>query len=160
MARVVMIVAAACLAAAAAGAMSCSIVSSFLSPAHGQQICGLDYYNGHLYHVGSMLPAGVYETDLTGSVISSFDTLDGGGYIEVDNDVISMARASPTATVFLLTTTGSITASYPLSFQPRGMTKQGDWWWFTVHTSGKSLVYKTTTSGSVITSFPTQCYAL
>jgi len=42
------------LGAAVAGAMNCSIISSFQSPAAGQQPMGIDYYNNRLYHAGSV----------------------------------------------------------------------------------------------------------
>jgi hypothetical protein len=153
-ARVVITVAAACLAAAAAGAMTCSIVSSFLSPAAGQQILGLDYYNGHLYHSASMGFHLVYETDLMGSVISSFEPPHGTSYLEVDADGIWMGMHSPEQLLFRMTTTGRITASYPLSFRPIGITRQGDWLWFTLQWSPNMPICKTTTVGSVIASYP------
>jgi len=152
MSRIAIITSAALLAAAAAGAMNCSIVSSFQVPGVDSQVLGLDYYGGKLYFAATMLP-NVYITDFTGSLLSSFTPPWNICGIEVDSGGMWLVGYTPSY-VYRATTSGSILSSFPHNYESLcGVTSQGDSLWFTYNNASFDELVKTTTSGSVIASY-------
>ncbi len=139
------------LAAPAAATLTFSIVSSFQSPAANYHPTGLDYYNGHLYHFASTQPGfWCYETNMNGSVISSFTLTYNITGLEANNTELWATRDIPSGVIFKYTTNGSLISSFTVSFLPGGITKQGSDLW--VISTTPSL-YKMTTNGSVISSY-------
>jgi hypothetical protein len=124
-----------------------SIVASFPGV---RPTCDLDWHGGYLYQASG---AAIWEITTSGSFVR---TIPIGSYVQpvgverTDVEFWTCRMAGSTGYIHHLTTTGSYLNSFTTPFSGRGIAYGGGYLWCT---SG-SAVYKITTVGSVVSSFP------
>ncbi len=125
-----------------------SVLASFVSPA-GNWGCGLAYLGADLYH-GDSNPAGVFRMTTAGSVLGSFAVAGITGGLTEEGSYLWLTDGNAFRRI---TTTGSTVSSFTTSFVPLDPGFGGSVL-FVGSGDPVHMIYKLSTSGSVVASVP------